>query len=111
MVLPISLFLIIPRYSSKPPKISEYCDLMYDNFLIHLITSCGKYKTAREVYWNFLPPSCSVYLHNLSDWDFICLILTKQLVPQSEISLDHLKEILIITAKVWYCLRKESTKL
>ena len=100
---------------SKPRKICEYCDLMYDHFLIHLLTSCKKYKTAREVYWNFLidilPPSCSAYLHNLSDWDFICLILKKQLVPQSEISLDHLKDILIITAKVWYCLRKESTKL
>ena len=99
----------------EEPKLCEYCTRLYDHYLVHLISSCSKYNTAREVYWNILvdtlSPSSSAYLHSLSEWDFVCLIFKKVLKPNKDMTYDDAKEAVIITAKVWYCLRSESTTL
>jgi hypothetical protein len=55
----------------KDSIVCNYCNSDYNHILVHLITACPKYLTAREVYWNMLTdilsPQGSVYLHALSD--------------------------------------------
>jgi hypothetical protein len=93
----------------------EYCNLPYDNLVVHFVTSCNKYATAREVFWNILVDSvsvaCSAYYNNLSDSDFISMLLRKELFVNDSVSEAEMEETVITCAKVWYCLRKESEKL
>jgi hypothetical protein len=59
----------------------EYCNFQYNNLVVHFMTSCSKYATARQVFWNLLVDkvsvSCSAYFNRLSDEDFISLLLRK----------------------------------
>jgi hypothetical protein len=95
--------------------VCEYCNFQYDNLVVHFMTPCGKYDTARQVFWDLVVDNvsvaCSAYFNSLPDGDFISLLFRKELFSNYHVSTQEIEETIIICAKVWFCLRHEYDKL
>ena len=95
--------------------ICDYCGYHYDDIVVHLFCACTKYAPVREVYWNIITDEFSVQLstvlHSLPDWEFVCFILHKSPIILANVTSKEHEKLLVVTAKVWYCLRKEHNKL
>ena len=60
------------------------CDRMYDDIIVHLITSCPKYTQQRELFWIVIINECTVttgvQLNQMSDWDLNYVHASRQTI-------------------------------